>query len=188
MENQKPSRLIYPLISSILHPLLFLLPILLSSLLLLTISSCVSEEPQPDPLEVGDSCPRFSILTDAGLTLSMPDSDGRYSVIIFFNTECPDCRKELPVIQNVYDEINRQDIPATLIAISRNQSEEEVASYWRHNNLSIPFSAQTDTKIYNLFAASIIPRIYIANPDGIITHIWTDTPLPTSAQILAALR
>ena len=52
---------------------------------------------------------------------------------------------------------------------------ESVAAYWKEQGLSIPYSAQTDRRIYNLFASSIIPRTYFCSADGIITQILVET-------------
>ncbi len=57
-----------------------------------------------------------------------------------------------------------------MLAISREENEESVAAYWAANGLLIPYSPQEDRRIYNLFATSIIPRIYFCR-DGIVTRI-----------------
>ena len=56
------------------------------------------------------------------------------------------------------------------MAISREEDEASVAAFWADNGLQMPYSAQTDRSIYNLFATSIIPRIYFCS-DGIVTRI-----------------
>ena len=44
--------------------------------------------------------------------------------------------------------------------------------------MTLPFSAQPTRVIYNLFAESRIPRVYICK-DGVIKAIFTDNPNPT---------
>jgi hypothetical protein len=39
----------------------------------------------------------------------------------------------------------------------------------------MPYSAQNDRKIYELFAKTRVPRVYICN-DGVIKAVFTDQP------------
>lgn len=159
------------------------------SLILLSLTTgCITEEePEIVSLSIGDPCPDFSIRLHDGSTISTSDLKGENSVIVFFHTSCKDCRAELPEVQKLYDEILQKNLKINLLCISRAQSAEEIEEYWSENNLTLPFSAQEDRKIYNLFASSIIPRIYIISPDLLISAQWTDNPLPSAEEILSKI-
>ena len=58
-----------------------------------------------------------------------------------------------------------------MIAIAREESAPEIAAYWQANALSIPYSPQSDRRIFSLFASSTIPRVYICSPSGIVEWI-----------------
>ena len=138
--------------------------------------SCITEEeetPTGSELVVGDKIPSFSVTMNTGETISDKDLSGQLSLIVFFNTGCKDCQKELPVIQRFYD--TYPEYP--LICISRAETESSIAKYWKENKLTLPYSAQRDKTIYEKFASQTIPRIYIVSPEGIILHIFTDNPL-----------
>ena len=138
--------------------------------------SCITEEeeiPTGSELVVGDKIPSFSVVMNTGETISDKDLSGQLSLIVFFNTGCKDCQKELPVIQRFYD--TYPEYP--LICISRAETESSIAKYWKENKLTLPYSAQRDKTIYEKFASQTIPRIYIVSPEGIILHIFTDNPL-----------
>ena len=154
----------------------------------LLLSSCISDdEPEVHSLSPGDRCPEFAIMMNDGALLTSSDLQGNESIIVFFNTGCGDCRKELPVIQEVYDNILSRNLTVRLICISRAENAESVSRYWQENGLSLPYSPQPDKEIYNLFASSVIPRIYILSPDLTITHCWDDDPMPTADEIMQAL-
>ena len=138
--------------------------------------SCITEEEEIQTginLVVGDKIPSFSVVMNTGETISDKDLSGQLSLIVFFNTGCKDCQKELPVIQRFYD--TYPEYP--LICISRAETESSIAKYWKENKLTLPYSAQRDKTIYEKFASQTIPRIYIVSPEGIILHIFTDNPL-----------
>ncbi|MDE5869361.1 MAG: TlpA family protein disulfide reductase [Muribaculaceae bacterium] len=153
------------------------------------ITSCVSEEePEVVSVAVGDRCPEFSVVMNDGKTISTSDLEGKKSVIVFFNTGCGDCRKELPEIQELYNYILSNNLDINILCISRAQKEEEVSRYWSENNLTLPYSAQNDKSVYNLFASSVIPRIYIISPSLMILQEWDDNPIPSMQEILAELK
>lgn len=143
----------------------------LSLVMLLLVSGCgITEDDEViERVAVGDRVPAFSVeVVDNGVrsTFSTADINGE-TVIVFFNTSCEDCRRELPML-NEYYLSHRDGDGFRMVAISREEGEESVAAYWRANNLQIPYSAQEDRRVYNLFASSIIPRVYYLSAQGIV--------------------
>lgn len=128
-------------------------------------------------VKVGDRVPQFSVQTVLADSTTATFTTARLTgetVIVLFNTSCSDCRRELPRMNEYYLQ-HRGDKGFQMVAISREEGAESVAAYWKEQGLSIPYSAQTDRRIYNLFASSIIPRTYFCSADGIITQILVDT-------------
>lgn len=161
---------------------------IISSFSLFIATSCITEnEPETLSLHPGDMCPDFSVTMNDGSIITSSDLRGKRSVIVFFNTSCADCREELPEIQKVYDEILTKDLPVHLLCISRAEGEESIETFWHENNLTLPYSPQEDRSVYNLFASSVIPRIYLLSPDLTITRAWSDNPMPTSREIIDCL-
>ncbi len=137
-------------------------------------------------INVGDSLPDFSVTSNDGILYSSENLKGYTSVIVFFYTPCGDCKKALPVIDQLYKSYSDKD-NIRWIAISRSESYNLVESYWENNGFTIPFSAQNDRSIYALFAYSGIPRIYIANSKGIITSVFDDSSHLTHAMLEQAI-
>lgn len=133
---------------------------------------CIAEKEEPEwSLHPGDAIPRFEVTTIEGETIGSSDSYTSELIIVFFNTTCPDCQKELPILQKQYEEnIKLPEAEQSIyICISREEGVADVKRYWRENHLTIPVSAQTDRSIYSMFASVGIPRIFYAK-DGIITN------------------
>ena len=102
----------------------------------------------------------------------------------FFTTACPDCRQTLPEVQKIYDDYLSLGVSFALI--SRQEGEDSIAKFWREQGMSMPYSAQNDRKVYELFATTRVPRVYICR-DGIIKSIFTDSPTPSYEDMKAAL-
>ncbi len=146
------------------------------TLLLLGTAGCSSviddEEQVTEHLRVGDRVPLFSVsVVDGGGSgiFSTRELVGE-TVIVFFNTWCKDCERELPVLNDYYLR-HKNDRGFQMVAISRAEGEESVSAFWRERGLEIPYSAQNDRRIYNLFATRVIPRVYFVSAEGIVTRI-----------------
>lgn len=148
-------------------------------------SSCVKEDNEPNTgLGIGDKVPRFSVTLDTGETVSDVSLAGKVAVIEFFNTTCPDCRASFPTLQDLYVSFN--DNPeVAILAIAREESADDIKDYWGKNGLTIPFSPQTDRNVYNLFASTGIPRIFIISPGGVITATYGPDNIPPLSTLIS---
>lgn len=130
--------------------------------------SCINEDDSTiEYVAVGDKLPAFTVVLNDGSRYDSTQPGA--SVIIFFNTSCADCQRELPRLDSQYKagEFEGQRV----VCISREEEEASVAAFWLSNHLSLPYSAQTDRRIFNMFASAGIPRSYETNDQGIIIHI-----------------
>lgn len=131
--------------------------------------SCSQFEEDDDVLKVGDKVPTFSVELSDGTRYDSQQRDGRPTLIVFFTTSCVDCQRELPLLDERY---RRQDYSGMrVLCISRAEGEETVRAFWEKHGLTLPYSAQPDRRIYDLFARSGIPRIYRIDPNGTISNI-----------------
>ena len=143
--------------------------------------SCINEgvERKTSTLEVivGDSLPAFRVTMNDGKELDNTMFRGKTGVIAFFHTECPDCQHELPILNALYL-AHAGDSLFLMACIARAQGSEEILTYWDCHGLELPFSAQEDRTVFNLFAHSRIPHIYISDADGIVRFIHDDRDMP----------
>lgn len=152
-----------------------------------TTQGCISDDdPKGPALSVGDRLPKFAVTLSNGEEVSTTSLHGKVGVIVFFNTGCSDCREELPVIQQLWEEY-KDDGGVVIAPIAREESRESIESYWRESNLSMPYSPQDTKDVYLLFAPSVIPRIYISNPEGMITFTSDDSDMPGLSQLKEAI-
>ena len=151
----------------------------------LSLLGCINEKIDGTDLKVGDMIPGFNVVMNDGTAVSDQSLMGSVSFIMFFHTSCPDCQQTLPLVRDIYDTYAQKGVRFALI--SRNEGSEEIESYWAEHSFNMPYSAQKDRKIYNKFASSRIPRVYICDKDGIIRYIFTDDPIPTYDDLMSSL-
>ncbi|MCH5232111.1 MAG: TlpA family protein disulfide reductase [Muribaculaceae bacterium] len=143
------------------------------------LQSCVSDEIDDGTILIpGDELPDFSVTLNDGSVVSYKSLEGKVGVLVFFNTDCPDCQEELPVVEQLWQKY-KDNQNVVIAAISREEGAKEIEEYWSLNGLSIPWSAQENRKVYNKFASSSIPRIFISNPERVIVDTFADVLLPS---------
>lgn len=143
------------------------------------------EENTGGEVKVGDILPEFEVVMSDGSLLTDDSLKGSVSILMFFHTSCPDCQQALPRVQSIYDEYSVKGVKIALI--SREESSDDISSYWTDNSLNMPYSAQDDRKVYELFASTRIPRIYMSDENGIVRYIFTDDPVPSYDDLKYAL-
>ena len=164
------------------HPLTRISSQVLLLILSALMTACVHEnEPEAWSLKPGDPLPAFTVVTTQGRTVSDQSFRGKRGAIVFFSTQCADCRRELPRLEQSYRQL-LETLPNPcdyeLICISREETEEAVSRFWAENGLTMPVAIETDRRIYNLFATTGIPRIYQIQDTRILsTHLETLPPL-----------
>lgn len=164
-------------------------PVRTAIMALVMLTSCVTDGPE-HALAPGDPVPQLTVTLNDGTVFST--SSRQVSMVVLFNTSCEDCRQELPIIQCVYDYLTdceqaRAGRPA-LVCISREEDEASIEAYWKNNGFTMPYSAQTDRTVYELFASSGIPRIYLINTNGIITDAYGPDDRPDAYSLIARLK
>ena len=146
---------------------------MLACLILWGCGSIHEEDDVVERIVVGSRVPIFSVnvVDYEGLTTSF-STNRLYgeTVIVFFSTQCKDCQRELPELNDYYLK-HKDDEGFQMVAISRAVGEDMVAPFWEEYGLEIPYSAQPDRRIYEMFAKSIVPRVYFVAPSGKVTKV-----------------
>lgn len=150
------------------------------------LNSCIDDEGEEGTvnLRAGDAVPAFSVIMDNGRAVSDELLKGTVSLIVFFNTGCPDCREELPVLQKIYEKYAPK---INMVCISRDEGARDIAEYWKDNHLTLPYSAQENRTVYYLFAKSGIPRVYLVDKKLVIRNVFTDKPLASFEDLSSAI-
>lgn len=137
-------------------------------------ASCLSDDDgqagSGDIVVAGQQLPAFSVIMADGREVTPASLAGRPAVIVFFSTVCGDCRRELPEVQRLFGEYGAV---ARFVCISRAEGAESVEEYWQSAGLTLPYSAQADRTVYNLFAQVGIPRVYVTDASGTVRAVFS---------------
>ena len=159
---------------------------ILSLIAVLTVcAGCIKEKQTGADLKAGDGLPDFEVVMNDGTVVSDDILKETVSVVMFFHTSCPDCQQVLPQMQKIYDEFASESVNIALI--SREEPKMSIDVFWMEKGLKMPYSAQNDRTVYELFAKERIPRVYICEKGGIIRYVFTDNPNPSYTNLKTSL-
>ena len=153
------------------------------------LAGCVIDEEKDEDLgnivNVGDSVPAFVLTGPDGEEMSSASLKGQVYVLSFFDTTCPDCQKEFPVLQQIYDKYNET---VKVFNVPRSQPMDQVEVYWSKEGLTMPVYTASDKDLYYKFATSHIPRTFIVDGEGKVRAMFSDNPLPDFGTIDSVLK
>ncbi len=145
-------------------------------LILCILCACVKEG-LPDgnsDIQFGDRVPVFTVNDGQGNSFSSVLFTGKRSLLVLFHTGCKDCRRELPVVNEVYEAL-KGDENCQVVTIAREESRASVLAYWEGQSFSMPFFLDPDRAVFSLFATSTIPRFYLIDAAGIVQWLAIET-------------
>ena len=146
---------------------IILLPIVIFGLML---SSC-KEKQEPDviaseteaPGDAAVSIPSFNLKDINGNVVNLESMKGKKVFVNLWATWCPPCRKEMPSIQKLSAEVNKNNV--VFVMLSLDDDFEKAKTYVQEHNLMLPIYYPAET-LPELFNVNGIPATFIFNEKG----------------------
>lgn len=119
-------------------------------------------------LKVGTVAPEIALKTIDGKQFSLKGLRGKYVVVDFWASWCPDCRKDAPNVVAMYNKFHKKGVE--FVGVSFDTKSES----WKSavEKLGIPYTQVSDMKnmrespvalAYNI---KWIPTVYVIDPEG----------------------
>jgi len=128
--------------------------------------STASKTYETDPVPAPDQ----SLKTLDGETLNLAEQDGKVVLVNFWATWCAPCRREIPDLVNLYDELRAQGLVIVGIAVDQ-EGAQVVEPYVKDKQINYPIVLDPEQSIEKHFEAMYgLPTTYVINPDGKIVR------------------
>ena len=119
-----------------------------------------------DLLTVGTIAPD---LTDVeGNTISLEKYRGQYVVMDFWASWCPDCRKDMPQMKELYTQYSGNGVQ--FLGISFDTTREALDNYLQKEAIAWPqvteLKKMKESKMAQAYHIKWIPSIYVIDPNG----------------------
>ena len=120
-------------------------------------------------LKPGTAAPDFELPTIDGKVLKFSEfAKGKYVVVDFWASWCPDCRKDAPEIVRLYNHFHAKGVE--FLGVSFDTDKEK----WKNcvEKLGIPYEQVSelkrmkDSKVAGAYGIRWIPSVYLISPDG----------------------
>jgi thiol-disulfide isomerase/thioredoxin len=126
--------------------------------------------------EVGELLPDFSVRTFGGATLSSSALKGRPLLLVFWNTWCPDCMRELPKINRLAEKFVPRGLAVLAINSAINDGERRARAYWAKERFKFPSGFDHDFTIGDAFGIRGVPTIFLIDSKGVIRYKQSRLP------------
>lgn len=124
-----------------------------------------------DLLKAGADAPSFTINDIEGKPHSLKDFRGSYVVLDFWATWCPDCRKDLPKMKELYAKYASDNV--VFVGVSFDEKPEKLAEYVAANGIEWlqvsefkKWKGEKNLKISDDYHVRWIPSLYLIDPKG----------------------
>lgn len=123
-----------------------------------------------DLLKAGTSAPDFTLRTADGKDIKLNTYRGNYVVLDFWASWCPDCRKDIPAMKELWREF--MDYNVRIIGVSFDTNKDAwVKTYWEKYQMNWTQVSELkkwkkETVIDRLYKVNWIPTMYLIDPNG----------------------
>ncbi len=123
----------------------------------------------PDPVEVGDIAPDFSITDSDGKTHTLVEHKGKLVVLDFWATWCPHCRRAMPSMQQLHDDYAERGVEIFGINCRERSSTIDPVAFVREQGYDYPVLIDSG-EIAARYRVQGIPAFFVIGPDGKVLY------------------
>lgn len=116
----------------------------------------------PEPVALPD----FTVKGLSGKTFSSSSLKGTVTLLNFWATWCPPCRKEMPSIENLYKKMEGYDF--RIVAVSASEKKSDVKKFIDAQKYTFPIYLDEKNSISSTLASQGIPTTYILDKNGLV--------------------
>jgi len=121
--------------------------------------------------EVGQAAEDFGLQpAEGGNTVSLLDFKGKPTLVIFWATWCPPCRREIPDLKAIQKDYAAKGLQMVSVAINFRETREDVVRFKQANELPYMVLWDEGNKISDRYAVEGIPTVLLVDPQGIIRY------------------
>ncbi|MFC0562248.1 thiol-disulfide oxidoreductase ResA [Halalkalibacter alkalisediminis] len=144
-----------------------ILSIIAISLVYTFYSSHFSER---NAIQAGDKSLNFVLYDLEGKRIELDELKGQGVFLNFWGTYCPECVKEMPIMNEMYQEYADKGIE--LIAINAGESNLAVERFTEKLDLTFPITTDKGN-VFDAYGVNPLPTTVLIDADGVVVDIYT---------------
>lgn len=156
---------------------------------------------------VGQEIDNFKLLNDSGELIMLDDYKGKPILLNFWATWCPPCIDELPMFEELSNQLNieGEEIVFNIVLVNNNEDYNHAVPFLREElKIALPHAAFAPTKeqreafkaqdiildkgneIIRNYRVRGMPTTMVIDADGIVRDIWVGFLSPAKTKLLLA--
>lgn len=123
-----------------------------------------------DTIEVGKKLPDFTLENINGEVKSLRDYEGTITILNFWESWCPPCKKEMPDFMKIAEE--NEDVLILTVNMERERDRKLVEDFLEEGGYTFEVLLDQDQVVGRMFSISSIPSNYFIDKNGIYRGNW----------------
>ncbi len=129
------------------------------------------EEYSSIPMEVDFAAPDLNLENLAGEPEALTDYHGEVVLLNLWATWCPPCVKELPILQEYYEEHHADGF--VILGVDSQESPVVVEKYIKTTDVTYPIWIDEQGKAGEAFSSFSLPTSFVIDREGTVRLAWT---------------
>lgn len=122
-------------------------------------------------VEVGEPVPDFGGMRSlSGETITAAGLAGKPVLIVFWNTWCANCSRELPLVARLAGRFSGNRLAVLAVNTGLNDSESKARSYWKKYGYRFPAVFDRYFELGKSFRVSGVPTVLLIDRRGIVRY------------------
>lgn len=123
----------------------------------------------------GQQLPEFEMVDQAGYQKKSTEFYNKPMLVVEWASWCPDCQKQLPEIQKVYEKY-KDKIHFVMLDMldSKRETKERADQYISEKDYTFPYYYDTDERVADILHVQSIPTIYLVDENQKVKKVMTD--------------
>lgn len=138
--------------------------------LVATFLTACAEVPAAARGEVGSPAPEYSAVTLGGDTVSLASLRGEPVLLNIWATWCPPCRKEMPDLQALHEELGPRGLRVIGVSVDASGADDLVREFLSDYGVTFEILRDPAERIATTFATQGVPVTILIGSDG--TILW----------------
>ncbi len=120
---------------------------------------------------VGNQAPDFVLTDMQGKKHRLSDYKGQGVFLNFWGTWCPPCKKEMPYINNQYQQFKEKGVQ--VLSVDIQESELAVNQFADRYKLDFPIMIDKDKEVMTAYGVDQLPATFLIDKSGKVVKYYT---------------